>query len=177
LRLLIDLKNRTSRAARVTGGDAAVCHLVDPIAGFGNDWVVGCQKQSFPALLHDGLQQLKGALGIGCIEVAGRLVGQDDPRVVCQRARDSHTLLFTSGKMAAGSSQFVAQANRFQQAGGTFAHLAIGKLPKLAHGDHHIFLRGEVFHQKMELKNEADELAPFIREFIIAQLGDWLRFD
>src|SRR6266566_822230 len=101
------LKNRTSRAARVTGSDAAIFHLVDPIAGFGDDWVMGCQKQSFPALLHDVLQQLKGALGIGSIEVAGRLVRQNDSRIIGQRARDSHTLLFASREMTAGPPQFV----------------------------------------------------------------------
>ena len=67
---------------RVAGNYAAVFHLVDPIAGFGNDWVVSCQKQGFPALLHNVLQQLKGALGIGSIEVAGRLVRQNDSRIV-----------------------------------------------------------------------------------------------
>src|SRR5438552_8585850 len=138
---------------------------------------MGCQKQSFPALLHDILQQLEGALGIGGIEMTGRLVRQDDSRVVGQRAGDSLTLLFTSREMTAGSAQFVAQANRFQQPGSAFAHLAIGKLPKLAHRDHHIFLCREILHQKMELKNEADELAPFMREFVIAQLGDWLGFN
>ena len=50
------LKNRTSGTARVTGGDAAIFHLVDPIAGFGDGWVMRGQKQSFPALLHDVLQ-------------------------------------------------------------------------------------------------------------------------
>jgi hypothetical protein len=46
----------------VAGDDAAVFHLVDPIARFRNDWIVRRQKQSFPALLHDVLQQLEGAL-------------------------------------------------------------------------------------------------------------------
>ena len=94
---------------------------------------------------------------------------------LARRAGDSHALLFASGKVTAGSPQFVAQANRFQQAGSAFAHLAIGKLPKLAHRDHHVLLRREILHQKMELKNEADELVPFMRQFVIAQLGHWLR--
>src|SRR4026207_1816942 len=45
--LLIDLRNRTSRAPRVAGNDATVFHLVDPVAGLGDEWVMGCQKQSF----------------------------------------------------------------------------------------------------------------------------------
>src|SRR5919106_1491236 len=36
-----------SRAARVAGVDQAVFHLMDPIAGFGDGRVMGCQEQSF----------------------------------------------------------------------------------------------------------------------------------
>ena len=60
------------------------------------------RSSSFAAFLHDILQQLKGALGIGSIEIAGRLIRQNDFWIICQRARDSHALLFASGKMAAG---------------------------------------------------------------------------
>jgi hypothetical protein len=124
---------------------------------------MGGQKQSFTALLHNVLEQLKGALGVSSIEVAGRFIGQNDLRIVSQRARDSHSLLFASRKVTAGSPQFVAQANRFQQAGSALAHLRVGKLPELAHRNHHVFLRSEILHQKMELKNEADELTAFVR--------------
>src|SRR5205823_2780153 len=109
------------------------------------------------------LKELKGALGIGGVEIAGWFVGQDDFWIVSQRARDGYALLFTAGKMTARSAQFVAQAHRFQKIRSALAHFRIGKLPKLAHRDHHVLLRGEVFHQKMELKNEADELASLMR--------------
>ena len=49
----------------------AVFHLVDPIAGFGDDRIVRGQEQSFAAFLDDILKQFKGALGVGGIEVAG----------------------------------------------------------------------------------------------------------
>ena len=60
--LLIDLRNRTSRAPRVASGDQAVFHLMDPIAGFGDGRVVCGQEQSFAAFLDDMLKQFKGAL-------------------------------------------------------------------------------------------------------------------
>src|SRR5438552_10399784 len=122
------------------------------------------QKQSFAAFLDDGLQQFKGALRVGSIEIASRFVRQNDSRIIGERACDSHTLLFASGEMTTGSSQFVSQTNCFQQTGSAFAHLAIRKLPKFAHRDHYIFLCGEILHQKMELKNETDELAPLVRQ-------------
>ena len=37
--------------------------------------------------------------------------------------------------------------------------------------------RSEILHQKMELKNEAEALVSFMREFVVAQLRHWLRFD
>src|SRR5258705_2239943 len=167
----------TARAARVAGVEQAVFHLMDPIAGFGDDGIVRGQEQSFAAFLDDILKQYKGPVGVGSIEVAGWFIGQNDTRIVSQRARDGDPLLFASGKMAARSAQFVAQTYRFQQTGSAFAHLVIGKLPQLAHRNHYVFLRSEILHQKMELENEADELAPLIRELVITQLGRWLRFD
>src|SRR6266576_1745393 len=100
----IDLRTRPSRAPRVAGGDQAVFHLMDPITGFGNDRVVRGQEQSFAAFLDDMLKQFKGALGVGSIEVAGWFVGQNDTRIIGQRARDGHPLLFASGEVAARSA-------------------------------------------------------------------------
>src|SRR5437899_4809066 len=177
LRLLIDLRNRTSRGPRMAGDNVAVFHLMDPIAGFGNHRIMRGQKQSFAAFLHDILQQLKSALRVCSIEIAGRFVRQNDSRIIGERACDSHTLLFASGEMTTWASQFVSQANRLQHAGSAFAHLAIGKLPKFAHRNHYVLLRSEILHQKMELKNEADELAALVRQLVIAQLRHRLRFD
>jgi hypothetical protein len=97
------LKKLNSRAARVAGGDAAVFHLVDPIARLGDDRIMGCQKQSFPALLHDILQQLEGALRIFCVKVSSRFIRQNYARIVRQRPRNRTPLLFPAGK-ATGSN-------------------------------------------------------------------------
>src|SRR5881409_1345326 len=89
LRLLIDLRNRTSRCPRMAGDNVAVFHLMDPIAGFGDRRIMGGQKQSFAAFLHDVLQQLKSALRVCSIEIAGRFVRQNDSRIISERACDS----------------------------------------------------------------------------------------
>src|SRR5215469_4924022 len=116
------------------------------------------------------LQQVKRALRVGSIQIAGRFVRQNDVRIVCERTCDSDALLFASRKMTARPSQLVAQAYAVKQLGGAFAHLRIRELAKFTHGDHHIFLRGEVLHQEMELKDEADEFVSLLREFIVAQV-------
>src|SRR5258708_80017 len=110
---LIDLRNRTSRAPRVSGGDPPVFHLMGPIAGFGDDRIVRGQEQSFTAFLDDILKQFKGALGVASIQVPGRLIRQNDFWIVCERPGNCHTLLFASRKMAALPSQFITQANCF----------------------------------------------------------------
>src|SRR5258707_14339509 len=48
---LIDLRNRTSRAPRVSGGDPAVFHLMGPTAGSGHDRNVRGQEQSLASFL------------------------------------------------------------------------------------------------------------------------------
>src|SRR5215211_3310803 len=79
--------------------------------------------------------------------------------------------------MAAGPPQLVAQADTIKQLRSSIAHLRIRELAKLTHGNHYIFLRGEVLHQKMELKDEADEFVPLLRELIVAQVGYRFGFD
>ena len=59
----------------MAGDDVTVLHLVNPIARFGNNRIMGGQEQCFPTFLHNILQYLKGAPGIGGIEIAGRFVG------------------------------------------------------------------------------------------------------
>src|SRR5262249_25024545 len=102
---------------------------------------------------------------------------ENDVRIVCQRTRNGDPLLFAAGKMTAGPSQLVAQAYAVKQLGGAIAHLRIRELAKLTHRDHHIFLRGEVLHQEMELKNEANELVPLLGELIVAQVRHRFGFD
>ena len=51
---------------------------------------------------HHAAEQSENPVGIGGVQVAGRLVGQDDLRVIGQRAGDDDTLLLAAGKIAAG---------------------------------------------------------------------------
>ena len=51
------------------------------------------------------------------VEVAGRLVGQQDRRVVDQRARDRHALLLAAGELARVVVLAVRQAERGERLG------------------------------------------------------------
>ena len=91
-------------------------------------------------------------------------------RIVSQRAGDGHTLLFASGEMTAGLRNLSPKPTASSKPAARSRISPSESRPKLAHRDHHVLLRGEILHQKMELKNEADELAPFVRQLVIAQL-------
>ena len=120
-------------------------------------------SSAFPRSCTRFSQQLKGALGICGVEIACRFVGQNDAadrwpararwrRVVVRRRKDDDwavAICRPSLRLRARS----AARSRI---------CFIRKLAKLAHRDHHVFLRSEILHQKMELENEPDELAPFV---------------
>src|SRR5262249_25512214 len=97
--------------------------------------------------------------------------------IVCECACDRDALLFASRKMAAEPSQLVAQAYAVKQLRSAITHLRIRELAELTHRDHYIFLRGEVLHQEMELKNEADEFVPLMCELVVGQVGHRFGFD
>lgn len=107
----------------MAGDDAAVFHFMNPIAGFRNRRIVGDKKQRLLALVHEILEQLEGAFRIQSIKVAGRFIGQDHGRIVGERARYRHALLFATGKMPAGTAPLVTKIDSFKQCPGAIEHL------------------------------------------------------
>ena len=61
--------------------------------------VVRHEHQRAAALAVDRDEQLDDLAARGAVEVAGRLVGQHDRRIVGQRARDRHALLLAAGQL------------------------------------------------------------------------------
>ncbi len=95
----------------------------DPPAVFSDVRLVGHQDDR-DALLH--VQSLEDAHDLGAglgIQVAGRLVGQDDARLVDQRPRDGDALLLPAGQLVGPMVDAVAQPYRLQG--------ALGPLPPL----------------------------------------------
>ena len=63
-------------------------------------------------ILEDGHDLLAGAR----IEVAGRLIAQDNYRIVDQRARDRYALLLAAGELARFMIHALAEADAFSAA-------------------------------------------------------------
>ena len=79
--------------------------------------------------------------------------------------------------MAARPLRFRAEADLFQQIGGTLQHLRFAQDIQPAHRDHDVFLGGEIFEKKMELEDEPEQLVAFSRQRVIDQMRDRFVFD
>ena len=97
---------KSAPAAGMAGDDSAILHFMNPIARFGDRRIVRGQEERFLALAEQFSEQLKSALGIGRVEIAGRFVGENYARIVRQGAGDGHALLFAAGKMSARAAAF-----------------------------------------------------------------------
>jgi hypothetical protein len=100
--------------------------------------------------------------GLG-VEVAGRLVTQQQPGRQQQRPGQRHPLLLAARQLARPVGQALAQPDPHQQALGLLGALAPVHAADQA-GHHGVFQRGELGQQMMELEHEADRA--------IAKLGE-----
>jgi hypothetical protein len=76
--------------------DPAVLHFVDPIAGFRDLLVVSHDEESLIFLAHESLEKGESAVGIFCIEISGRFIGQNYPRIVRQGTGNRDALLLAA---------------------------------------------------------------------------------
>ncbi len=73
------------------------------------------------ARLHQALEKLEDRLGGGRIQVAGRLVRQDQRRIVDQGAGDGHALLLPAGDVRWQFVSVFAQLDQVEQLQGPLA--------------------------------------------------------
>ena len=100
------------------------------------------------------------------VQVARRLVGQDDRRIVGERAGDRDALLLPAGQLRRIVVRAIGQADLLQQlprAGGGVA--PAGNL----HRHQHVLERGQRRHQVEELEDEPDLLAAQTGEAVLGQ--------
>ena len=137
----------------VAQGDQAV-----GVGGGGR--IVGDHDHRLAELVDRLAQQPQHVLAGLRVEVAGRLVGEDDGRFGDQRAGDGDPLLLAAGELGGPVRATVLEADRADQ---LLEPLRVG----LAAGDrewqHEVLLGGEHWQQVEELEDEA--------ELVAAQLG------
>src|SRR3989442_1572881 len=100
-------------------------------------------------------QDLGGGIGV---EIARRLISQDERRVVRERPRDGQSLLLASGEQIGIAAETIGQANMSQEIARAPAARGVGAATELE-GEEHVLLHRQHGDQVEELEDEADVLA------------------
>src|SRR6266852_1570390 len=124
---------------------------LDAAVSLARDVRVVCHHQDRVAGIVQFAENLDDDCFVGFVEVAGGLVGKNNLRLVDQRARDSHALLLTTGKLRGEMRQPVAKAHSLQR----FLSLLFVRDAMEILREHHVFQRRKIRHEMELLEDEA----------------------
>src|SRR5258708_3696347 len=102
---------------------------------------------------------------VGFVEIAGGLVGENDLRLIDQRARNRNALLLAAGELRGEMRQAVAQAHALQH---FFSLLFVRDAMEILR-QHYIFKRREIRHQMKLLEDEADFFRAVTHQLVFAE--------
>ena len=106
----------------------------------------------------DPVEQPHDALAGGGVEVAGRLVGQQDQRPVDEGPGDRHPLLLAAGQLVGQVVALLGQADQVEDLGHLGAHHVLGPADHLE-GERHVLVDRLVGQQPEVLEDAADVAA------------------
>ena len=135
--------------------DPAIAHLDDAMRGGGDIAAVGDHDDRRAVTLADIAEKFDDERAGFGIEVAGRLIGQQNPRLHEQRPRERRPLHFAAGKLV----QPVPRAMLHADGGEQFRAPALDFLRRLIlqqAGQAHVFLHRQRRQQVEELEDETD---------------------
>ena len=143
---------------------------IEPVGGGRDAGVVGDDQQRLPRRAQ-AVEQAEHVQGRGAVEVAGRLVGEHDERLVAERARDRDPLALAAGERRRQMPGAVAEPDLFQQLRGPASGRA-RRAPGQQRGQLDVLRGGQLVHQVEGLEDEADRVAAKPRQRLLAQLVD-----
>ena len=132
---------------------------------------MGDDEQGHLVLVVEAKQKVVDLVGGAGVEVAGRLVGEQQVRAHDEGAGDRHALLLTAGELAGAMVQAVRQTDRLEHVAGPLARLLVGDSAD-QRGHHRVLERGELTEEVMELEDEADGLVAEAGELRRREGGD-----
>src|SRR5215472_6297157 len=141
----------------------------DPVGVAGGHRVVGDHDDRLAELAHAPAEQVQDLRTGPGVEVAGRLVGEDDLRSADQRPRDGDPLLLPAGQLGGAVPQPRAQANRVHD--GAEPGL-VGRAARDIQREGDVVPRGERGQQVVGLEDEADVVAAQPGQPPLRQRGD-----
>src|SRR5688572_2022520 len=105
------------------------------------------------------------------VEITGRLVGEEQDRIVDERAGDGHPLLLAAGELGRTVMRPVAEADGLEPGHGPRALVAGGSIA-VAQRQLDVGERAHAGHQVELLEKEADLRVPDVRERVVVELRD-----
>ena len=123
----------------------------------------------WPSVSTDVAQQREDLAAGRGVEVAGRLVGEHHARPRDERAGDGHALLLAAGQLGRAVPSRSPRPTLLDQ---LVEPLGSGLLPGELERQHDVLLRREHREQVEELEDEADVVAPQLRELGVVEAGD-----
>jgi hypothetical protein len=142
--------------------DAAVDHPDDPVRRAPDRDVVGDDHERQPALEVEAAHQVDDLVRVLAVEVARRLVGPDDRRVVDERACDGDALTLAAGELFWDVRAALSEADQLQRFLRSPARL-LRSHARDEQGQLDVLDRGQDRHQVVELEDEAHVPRPVVR--------------
>ena len=173
-----DLVHRRDHVLRIGAGelvdDVAVGEEEDPVGDRGRARVVRDHHGRLAGVLHGLAQELEDlAAGLG-VEVAGRLVREDDGRLRDQRAGDRDALLLAARELGRTVAAAILEADRLDQ---LVAPGLVRVLARDRQRQRDVLLGAQHRQQVEELEDEADVLAAELRQVGVVERGDLVAGD
>jgi hypothetical protein len=153
--------------------DVAVAHADDALGPGGNVVFVGDHDDGLAhgVELRQALHNLVAGLGV---EVAGRLVGQDDTGIIDQSPGDGDALLLAAGQLHGAVIEAIAQADHVGQVEAPFA-CPLGQVNALVEQGNLDVLDNRVLRQQVvRLKDEAQIAAADLGQLVVVHLRNVL---
>ncbi len=97
---------------RQHAGKESVIHFQHAVGAAGDRHIMGDHDQRLAEFLLRAQEQGKYLLGVGTVQIAGRLVSKQDLRAVDQRTGNRNTLLLAAGKLVGLVAQAILDAQR-----------------------------------------------------------------
>src|SRR5205823_6150281 len=107
--------------------------------------------------------------GRSAVEIARRLVGEEQPRLGDERSRDRNSLLLPAGQLARLVVEPVAETDTFERARRELFRVFLRARAVIEQWQLDVVQRGRTSQQIEALKDEAELLISYIRELILAQ--------
>src|SRR5215470_10439360 len=165
-----------SRADLFRPAGADECSLFQKQSGIGalsDNRVMRHHENGLPVLLYELIDQIHDFVGALAVQIAGRLVAEEESGIGDDSASDSYTLFLSARKLPWIMVHTVSQSDNVQRCLDVLAPFRLGELGEQQR-QLDILKRGKNRNQVVHLKDEAYVPGPPLRERAARHVGDFV---